>query len=89
MKNYCILLKVHYKSSAQSYVKTVTPDALKSFLDKSCRPVFTSSSAVTGRKEETVLKIAVLKGMYSAMLYDMMEFVYKHTNKESDVSAKC
>ena len=87
-------------SSAGSYVKTVTPDVMKSFLDKSCRPVFTLSSAVTGSKEETVLKIAVLKGLYSAlavydppesvsaMLYDMMEFAYKQTATESDVSVK-
>jgi hypothetical protein len=93
VKFQCLLL-----SSAGHYVKTVTPDVLKSFLDKCCRPVFSTSSAETGSKEGRALKIAVLKGLHSsiavhdppesvtAMLYDMVEFVYQHTGSESDVS---
>ncbi|XP_060554387.1 focadhesin-like [Ruditapes philippinarum] len=92
VKFQCLLL-----SSAGHYVKTVTPDVLKSFLDKCCRPVFATSSAETGSKEGRALKIAVLKGLHSslavhdppesvtAMLYDMVEFVYQHTGSESDV----
>ncbi|XP_053406121.1 focadhesin-like isoform X2 [Mercenaria mercenaria] len=92
MRCQCLLL-----SSASHYVKTVTPGVLKTFLDKCCRPVFSKSSALTGSSEGKVLKLAVLKGLYSALsvhdppesvsalLFDMMEFVYKETSEETDV----